>query len=262
MAPSLPTVKRLFALSDNHCAFPGCASALVEPSGTVTGRICHVRSASAKGSRYDPSQTDKDRDGFENLILLCGMHHDVIDKNEAAYTVDVLLGMKREHERKGRLEITPQDEMFARILLNACRPIEINNTQGPVIVNSPNAVGVVHHQYNIRARGRTIKVTPPPDAIANDAKMRGYVKYLIDRYKKFASQQPARKTQFQHPVIYSRIEDRFGIKWDLVPQARFQELIAFLTDKIDQTFLARVNRGKGYPAYTPFDDWCKEKFPS
>jgi len=261
MAPSLPTVKRLFVLSDNHCAFPGCASALVEPSGTVTGRICHVRSASAKGSRYDPSQTDKERDGFENLILLCGMHHDVIDKNEAAYTADVLLGMKREHERKGRREITPQDELFAKVLLNACQHIAISNTQGPVIVNSPNAVGVVH-QYNIRARGRTVKVTPRPDAIANDAKMRGYVKYLVERYNDFASKQPNRKTKFHPGVIYRGVVGRFGDKWDLVSQARFGELVAFLTDKIDQTFLARVNRGKGYPAYTPFDDWCKEKFPS
>lgn len=261
MAPSLPTVKRLFALSDNHCAFPRCTSALVESSGTVTGRICHIRSASAKGSRYDPSQTDKERDGFENLILLCGMHHDVIDKNEAAYTADVLLAMKREHERKGRLEIMPQDEQFAKILLNATPHIEVSHTQGPVIINSPHAVGEVH-QYNIRAKGRTIKITPRPDAIASDAKMHGYVKHLIDRYNEFASQQQGRKRNFGHPAIYGRIKDRFGIKWDLVPQARFQELVDFLTSKIDGTFIAKVNRNKCYPAYTVFEDWCKEKFPS
>jgi hypothetical protein len=233
----------------------------VEPSGTVTGRICHIRSASAKGSRYDPSQTDKERDGFENLVLLCGMHHDVIDKNETVYTADVLLGMKHEHERKGRREVTPEDESFAKILLNACQHIEVSNIRGPVIVNSPNAVGEVH-QYNIRARGRTIKVTPHPDAIANDVKMRGYVKYLIDRYNEFAQQHPSRKGKFHRGAIYKIVEKTFGSKWDLVSRSRFEELIAFLTKKIEQTYIARINKGKGTASWTPFIEWCREKFPS
>jgi hypothetical protein len=261
MAPSLPTVKRLCVLSDNHCAFQGCASALVEPSGTVTGRICHICSPRAKGPRHDPARTEEECDRFENLILLCNRHHDVVDKNADVYTADVLRCMKREHERKGRLESMPQDELFAKILLNATPRIEVSHTHGPVIVNSPHAVGEVH-QYNIRARGRIIKVVPRPDAIASDARMHGYVKYLIDRYNEFASQQRGRTRDFAHPAIYSRIKHSFGIKWDLVPQAQFQELVDFLTDKIDGTFIAKVNRSKGYPAYTVFEDWCKERFPS
>ncbi len=38
--PTEKTIKRLFALSGNICAYPGCSLAIVESVGTVTGEIC------------------------------------------------------------------------------------------------------------------------------------------------------------------------------------------------------------------------------
>ena len=89
---SVATVKRLFAVSGNRCAFPGCALPLVdEASGKVTGRICHIKADSPGGPRYDPEQSEKKRHGFDNLVLMCSLHHDVIDSNAEAYTVERLL---------------------------------------------------------------------------------------------------------------------------------------------------------------------------
>jgi hypothetical protein len=77
-APGAATVKRLFALSGNRCAFPKCTSLLVD--GTkVVGKICHIKAQSKGGPRYDPNQTQVERHGYDNLILMCGRHHDVID---------------------------------------------------------------------------------------------------------------------------------------------------------------------------------------
>ena len=42
--PSLQTLKRLFAMSGNRCAFPECTLPIVEGSGIVTGIVCHIRS--------------------------------------------------------------------------------------------------------------------------------------------------------------------------------------------------------------------------
>ena len=68
--PSVATVKRLFAVSGNKCAFPKCPATLVDgDSGAVIGEVCHIRSASSGGPRYDASQTDAQRHAFENLIL-------------------------------------------------------------------------------------------------------------------------------------------------------------------------------------------------
>lgn len=67
------TIKRLFALSGNRCAFPGCFNSLVDPPGKVTGRICHIRGRNTGGQRFDATQTDTERHGFDNLLLLCSI---------------------------------------------------------------------------------------------------------------------------------------------------------------------------------------------
>lgn len=97
-APRIRVVKRLFAVSGNNCAFPKCLESLVV-GDKVTGKICHIRGDKAGSARYDATQSDEERHGFENLILMCGKHHDVIDDDEESYTVERLMRMKTEHER-------------------------------------------------------------------------------------------------------------------------------------------------------------------
>ncbi len=116
MGVSLPTTKHLFARSANRCAFPDCDSPLVRDDGVVVGRICHIKASSEHGPRYDPSQDDNARHGYENLMLLCPAHHDVIDKGNASdYTVDRLVQIKQRHERN-TVE-APPDERAAQQLL-------------------------------------------------------------------------------------------------------------------------------------------------
>jgi hypothetical protein len=98
MRPTEQTIRRLFALSGNRCAFPGCLSKLTDGK-TLICQICHIKAASQEGPRYDPEQSNIDRHGFDNLILLCANHHKVIDDDIEAYTVDRLLKMKRHHEQ-------------------------------------------------------------------------------------------------------------------------------------------------------------------
>src|ERR1700743_1066086 len=95
--PSVATIKRLYAVSGNCCAFPKCASPLIH-DGKVTGRICHIQGAKPGSARYDEKQVDEDRHGFSNLILMCPIHHDVIDDDEVAYSVDRLRQLKADHE--------------------------------------------------------------------------------------------------------------------------------------------------------------------
>jgi hypothetical protein len=95
--PTRATVKRLFATSGNKCAFPRCPNPLVE--GTkVTGRICHIKGQRPGAARYDPEQTDEQRRSFNNIILMCPIHHDVIDADPESYTVARLTEIKRSHE--------------------------------------------------------------------------------------------------------------------------------------------------------------------
>ncbi|MEK7990390.1 MAG: ABC-three component system protein [Thiotrichaceae bacterium] len=93
------TLKRLFGLSGNQCAFPRCTKLMVNASNAKDSNICHIEAANEKGERYNPNMTDKQRADYENLILLCPQHHDETN-NEEKYTVDVLKEMKRNHESK------------------------------------------------------------------------------------------------------------------------------------------------------------------
>jgi hypothetical protein len=57
-SPSNKTIKRLFALSGNACAFPKCPVFLVdEDNGSVVGEICHIKARNPHGARYDSTQT-------------------------------------------------------------------------------------------------------------------------------------------------------------------------------------------------------------
>src|SRR6266850_3249021 len=94
----LSTVKRLFALSSNRCAFPKCKQVMVGRHG-VLGEICHIEGANPTSARNNPSQTDEQRAAFANLILLCRNHH-IESNDESVYTVSVMRKMKANHERQ------------------------------------------------------------------------------------------------------------------------------------------------------------------
>jgi hypothetical protein len=97
LVPTMATVKRLFALSGNQCAFEACSVKLVERDGTLIGELCHIEAAEEDGRRYNRTQTDEDRRSFENLILLCANHHRRVDGSDT-HTVRDLREMKRVHE--------------------------------------------------------------------------------------------------------------------------------------------------------------------
>ena len=157
--PSTATVKRLFAVSGNRCAFPRCSHPLVEPqSGKVVGRICHIRASSAGGPRYDPGQSDEERHSFLNLILMCPVHHDVIDADPTAYTVGRLEAMKRAHEaiqpKIGDLPEPIAEQFIANITNNV--------VQNGSIIYSVNQTGgqVAHSITNIGPQPRDLQPGP------------------------------------------------------------------------------------------------------
>lgn len=117
-SPSAKTIKQLFALSKNQCAFPKCPLPIVEEaSNTVIGEICHIKARSPGGPRYDSGQTDEERHSFENLVLMCSIHGKIIDEDEGSYTVERLCEIKAAHE-SGSIEIENSDslERFNQLL--------------------------------------------------------------------------------------------------------------------------------------------------
>jgi hypothetical protein len=63
------TLKKLFALSGNVCAFPGCTAPIVDTEhGIVTGEICHIKARSPEGPRYAPVELIREtQSSFQEL---------------------------------------------------------------------------------------------------------------------------------------------------------------------------------------------------
>lgn len=110
--PKESTIRQLFALSMNRCAFPGCETPIIDTmTGTIMAEVCHIHAQSDGGPRFDLNQTDSERHGFYNLILMCRNHHKVIDAKENLdhFTPDRLREIKAIHESAAKVSgIEPQ----------------------------------------------------------------------------------------------------------------------------------------------------------
>lgn len=107
MAISLKSIKILWSASGGRCAFTDCWERLcyheaAEAAPYTLGEMAHVCGEKPGANRHDPSQTDTERDDYQNLVLLCPTHHTLIDRkeNEHVYTVAALLEMKAAHEAR------------------------------------------------------------------------------------------------------------------------------------------------------------------
>jgi hypothetical protein len=251
--PTEKTVKKLFALSGNICAYPDCQLPIVERAGTVTGEICHIKARHAGGPRFDPAQSEEDRQAFANLILLCRHHHKVIDSEPELYTVDVLTEMKAIHENAaGRREIQ-EDLFFTKVLLNDFRRISVTNNSGNVAINSPGAMQA--QTINVRTTTKKVSVSAPPGTIGAHQDVCRYAQYLIKRYNEFAGSDPTRKARFSYGAISRNIEKNFGAEWRLLPFEKANALFEYLQGRIAKTRQARINKGKGYPAFSTYEEF-------
>lgn len=105
MAISSKSIKLLWSNAAGRCSFYSCDEKLTvaEAAGYAPytlGEMAHIKGKKLGSNRFDKNQTDKERDNYENLILLCPTHHTLIDKaeNEEYYTVEILHEMKVAHE--------------------------------------------------------------------------------------------------------------------------------------------------------------------
>lgn len=99
-APSSETMRRLFALSGNQCAKPGCGTVLLSASGKLVGEAAHIAAESKGGPRFDTNLSEEQRRAFENLILLCATCHTLVDKDPLTYTKPKLIRWKRDRETR------------------------------------------------------------------------------------------------------------------------------------------------------------------
>jgi hypothetical protein len=253
--PSIKTVKRLFALSGNRCAFPQCGRAIIQPDGTVTGEICHIAAKSKKGPRYNPNLSAEAIHSFENLILLCESHNKIVDGDTKAYTIEWLREIKAINEMSGIIELSPEDARRAEQLLRSYSSIQAA-PYSKVMVNSPGAIQA--DKVTLVTRKKHVSPPPHPDAIAADLSRRNYIKYLIDRYNRFQHADKEKVGKGKYIIIRNAIKTEFGMKWDEVPLVYFEKLTTFLQNRILKSKLGRNLNAQGRKCFSSYEEWLKK----
>ncbi len=93
--------RALYTLSRGRCYAPECTDPVIVIDGTepvFVGEIAHIVGAVESGPRGAAHIAN--REGFENLLILCGRHHKIIDdpRTSHRYPVEVLYEWKAKHE--------------------------------------------------------------------------------------------------------------------------------------------------------------------
>lgn len=132
---TMRTIKQLFVTAGHYCAFPGCLNEIFklgEDGPVILGEIAHIEGSSDGGPRANSSLTREERDSYENLIVLCGHHHSLIDKMESDYSVETIKGWKRAAEKvvKEKLSIGATKVTFAELKI-VCDAYADGDTEYP-----------------------------------------------------------------------------------------------------------------------------------
>lgn len=120
---TIPTsVKReLWFAAHGRCEFAGCNKKLFQHGKTMDqcniSNYAHIIGDSPNGPRGDEKKSKELAKDISNLMLLCPECHKLIDSNEEKYTVEVLKGMKREHEERILLVTGIQPDMKSLVVV-------------------------------------------------------------------------------------------------------------------------------------------------
>jgi len=117
----------LWGRAGGRCNEPTCRRALTYfgEGGdlALTGETCHIRSKRPDGPRYDPNYPTELLDSYDNVLLMCGVHHKIVDTLPLEYPVEKLNKIKSEHEDWIIESLSPSDkqdlrakEEYARLL--------------------------------------------------------------------------------------------------------------------------------------------------
>ena len=96
------TRKILWGNFGNRCAI--CRKLLIidatkNDNFSVVGEECHIISGKVNGPRYNANYPVGKIDCYENLILLCSVHHKMVDDQSETYSEELLKQIKLNHEK-------------------------------------------------------------------------------------------------------------------------------------------------------------------
>lgn len=97
------TKEALYMLSRGYCYAPECKERVMrwaENGWYLKAEVIHIHGLNETSARYNENVPVSVRNSFKNLILLCGVHHKLVDgkKTWMHYSVETLTTWKRDRE--------------------------------------------------------------------------------------------------------------------------------------------------------------------
>lgn len=137
MGISLKTQKMLWGRAANRCSI--CRRELVVDASetddeSVIGDVCHIVDKSPSGPRGNSPLSLEQRGKYDNLILLCKVHHKIVDDQPKTHTMERLKEIKAAHEQWVRESLEGfdaakqrDDEIYAGYIEECAERADIEN---------------------------------------------------------------------------------------------------------------------------------------
>ena len=152
---------------------------------------------------------------------------------------------------------TEEVSAVKRMLSNGQHPYAENKVDSNILhVNFSGSVneGVIANNVEIKETKKRVTINPPSGSIASSLAHMNYIKYLIDRYHRFKKGEIG-TGNLRYAVLYESVKRRFGAGWNMVPLSRFEDLAAYLGNRIDRTKIGRIRRARGDGSYSSFNEY-------
>lgn len=149
-------VKLLWGRSGSRCA--KCQKDIiretVEDCDYLIGKMAHIEGENPGSARYNQNMTDKDRNKYENLILLCPNCHDIIDNDPDKYTIDKIKQIKKDHENwvRDSLRTHMPNVSFAEL------EVIVKHLTSVSIPESGSSINVIPPEEKIKRNNLSTKV--------------------------------------------------------------------------------------------------------
>lgn len=144
MSIGIKTRKMLWGRAANRCAHPECKLELVmneteTDDESIIGDEAHIVAQKQNGARGDSNFPIEKIDKCGNLILLCKIHHKLVDDQFNTFSVEVLQDMKIEHENWVKEKLDYNDQKQKDDAVNAIE-LRIQESKGVTKDEKPEEI--------------------------------------------------------------------------------------------------------------------------
>lgn len=121
---------------------------------SIVGDECHIVAKELGGSRRNSSFPSEKLNSYENLILLCKVHHKMVDDQANTYTVETLHEIKEQHVEYVRRGLEPI--VFQGSSQKPKVPVGTDVVEKEIGILSSNLENVSKHIEIVRFKGKLL----------------------------------------------------------------------------------------------------------